>query len=116
MLEIFASLITGLVSGYAVYCFTKRREENRRIFQFWEDFLYQALGKCEMYIPIEEIREKSKIDKKDSEWDKAITAIWDQLNPYGHKNIEFSDKQEELSRNVIIALTELYKWGKSKRI
>ena len=68
-------LVSGLVLGYAVYYFTNKREEKRRVFQFWENFLYKALGECEIYIPIEEIREKGEIGGKGTTWDKAITAI-----------------------------------------
>ena len=39
-------LVSGLVLGYAVYYFTNKREEKRRVFQFWENFLYKASIFC----------------------------------------------------------------------
>lgn len=116
LIGIGTGLVSGVLSGYAVYSFTNKCEENRRVFHFWENFLYNALGKCEMYIPVEEIREKRKIGEKGTAWDRAITAIWDQLNPYGNENIEFSEDQVELSNNVMIALKELYKWAQNNKI
>lgn len=116
LIGLVTGLISGAISGYIVYCFTNKREENKRVFQFWEDFLYHTLEKCEMYIPIEEIREKGKIGEGGTDWDNAITAIWDQINPYGHEDTVFSDEQVELSENVMIALKELYKWAKRNNL
>ena len=118
--SIIVGLVTGLISGgisgYVVYLITKRREEKYQLFCFWHNFLFRALEHCEIYFPIEQLQHLSEIGGEGTVWHKAIYEIFDCVNPYGHENKEFSEEQARLSKNVTIALEELYEWGKKNNV
>lgn len=118
--DIIVGIITGFLSGVAsgilVYKLTKKREEKYAIFQFWENYLFTVLENCEMYIPKEFISKVSIVGNQNTEWYKAIQKILDITNPFGHEDIEFTEEQEQLSNNVLIALEELYAWKKTKKL
>ena len=116
VIALVCGVISGVASGYFVYVATKRREEKYEILNFWETYLYSALGECEMYFPQEAIKNISKVGDMNSAWHNAILSVIEYLNPYGHEDMEFSDEQVEISENILIALKELYAWKKKNRL
>lgn len=118
--DIFVGIITGFISGIAsgflVYRITKKREERYAVSQFWENYLFGILEKCEIYIPKELISKRTVIGDENTEWYKAIQNIIDISHPFGHEDIEFTEEQEQISNNVLIALDELNKWKKANKL
>ncbi|MBR6040382.1 MAG: hypothetical protein IKP38_07880 [Clostridia bacterium] len=110
-----AGLISGLASSLITYFITKRREKKEFLFNYWHNYIFSALDKCGVYFPrFEELTSIRVIGDKDSKWYKAITEIQDQLHPENFVDKEFSNKEEVIARNAIIALEELNMW-KNKR-
>lgn len=121
MREIISSLVigilSGIISGYAVYWFTQRAEKKRETYFYCKKFLFDSLEKCEMHIPVELINYISAIDKNpNSPWQTSTQAIIDMTNPYGHEDTEQSSEQVALFEHVMIALKELDKWKKKNHI
>ena len=68
--NILIGLITGTVSGFIVYFATKRREEKYQTYMFWNRFLFDALGDCEIWLPTDALKMISRVGDKDSTWKK----------------------------------------------
>ena len=108
--NLIIGIITGVVSGSLVYYFTKRQEKKKEIYYFWKDFLFRTLDKCELYIPQKELRYISCIGDKNSDWYKAIYAIFDDTVLFDQENRYMTSREERIVKNVGIALEELEKW------
>ena len=110
-------VISGLITGYIVYKLTKKREENYETYLFCSKFLFSALEKCEMYIPVDTLNYISKIDENvDSPWRTSTQNILDYINPFGHEDKELSNKEHELLENFMTAFGELEKWKNKKHL
>ena len=110
-------LVSGGISGYIVYIFTKRREKEYEAYHYCQNFLFSTLEKCELHIPVELLSYISVISKdKNSLWRKNIQQILDLTDPYEHNDKILSEDEAELSNCVISALGELQKWKKKKRL
>ena len=114
--DILIGLITGMVSGLVVYFATKHREEKYQTYMFWNGFLFDALGNCEVWLPTDALKMISKVGDKDSTWYKAIYDIFDDINPYGHEDRDMTEKECRIFDNVGIAFNELQKWKKKNHL
>lgn len=114
---LITGIVSGFITGYIVYFATKRRERKYEAYYYWSKFLFSALEKCEMYIPIENLNYRFMIDKKkDSRWQSSTQKIIDYINPFGHEDREFSDEENDFFNNIIIALEELENWRKKNHL
>ena len=110
IINVIISLICGFVSGLVVYILTKRKEKQKEIYNYWYKFLFDALEHCEMYIPVETLKNIKYVDNKNGKFHTAIQNILDNINPYGHEDKYMSDKEIEIFNNFEIAFEELNKW------
>ncbi|MBR1758943.1 MAG: hypothetical protein IJ744_09505 [Lachnospiraceae bacterium] len=74
------------------------------------------MKKADIYIPSEQLRYISQIDKKGSKWYMAVYKGLETLNPNETSEKELSEKDTVLAENVITALQELNKWAERKKI
>ena len=110
--DILIGLGSGLVSGYLVYLFTKNREQQHQVYEYWMDFLFKVMERNEVYFPSEELRNISAIGGKGSKWHTAIQEILEITNPVGEDK-EFTEEGTKLAENVAVALNELGAWAKN---
>lgn len=116
LIGVFSGIISGVISGFIVYLITKRREQIQFIYQYWEDFLFKAMERNEIYMPTEQLRYIDEVGEKGSEWYKAIHEILDVLNPFELEDREFNEEETKLAKNVLIALRELSQWAKKNKV
>lgn len=116
IIGMLTGIISGFLSGLLVYLITKKREQNQYIYRYWTDFLYRAMSHVEIYIPSEQLRYISKIDKKGSDWYTAIQTILDALNPFDMNDRILSEAETNLANSILIALKELGNWAKRNHI
>ena len=90
-------------------------EKKYQIYYFWNNFLFDTLRHCDLFIPDETLNNISVVGGKNSEWHKAIYAILDDINPFQEER-QLSDREERIFRNVVTALRELYKWQKKNHL
>lgn len=109
-------LISGCISGYLVYLFTKRRDRKYQVSFYWETFLFKTMEECKVYIPSEALHYISDVGKPESDWHKAITNILDLQNPYPVEEREFDEHENEIAKNVLVALKELGEWKKKNHL
>ena len=109
-------LISGCMSGCLVYLFTKRRDRKYQVSFYWETFLFKTMEECKVYIPSEALHYISDVGKSGSDWYKAITNILDLQNPYPVEEREFDEHENEIAKNVLVALKELGEWKKKNHI
>lgn len=114
--NVIAGLISGVVSGLLVYCFTKKREEKYRLYYYWQDYLFKVMEKNEVYMPTEQLRNISAIGDKGSKWYQSVFEILNLTNPFEIQEKEFSEEGTKLAENVLIALNELGKWAKKNKL
>lgn len=79
------------------------------------DYLFNTMKKCEIWFPTEELRYLYQVDKKGSEWEKAMLSILDLNSPFDLKDKDFNEKENETAKNVLVALDELNKWYFNKK-
>lgn len=114
---LITGLVSGVISGYIVYVITKKREQKYEAYYYCRQFLFSALEKCEMYIPIDLLHFRAVIDKNvESRWYKSTQDIIDYLNPKNHENKEYTAQEQEIFKNFEIAFTELEDWKNRNRL
>ncbi len=116
LIGLITGLISGVVSGWIVNKCFERKQKKIALLNFWENFLFNTLGECEMYIPNEILKSISDIGETGSDWNKAILEIISLTNPYTDEDIEFNDRQAKIAENVNIALKELQLWKNNNKI
>ena len=116
VIGLLTGLISGGISGYLIYLITKNREKKYQVYLYWETFLFKAMDDCQMYIPSEALHYISDVGGSESIWYKAIKEILDLQNPYPIENREFSEQENKIAENVLIALEELGKWKKKNHL
>ena len=116
IIGMLTGIISGFLSGLLVYLITKKREQNQYIYRYWTDFFYISMSHVEIYIPSEQLRYISKIDKKGSDWYTAIQTILDALNPFDMNDRILSEAETNLANSILIALKELGNWAKRNHI
>ena len=76
IINVIISLICGFVSGLVVYILTKRKEKQKEIYNYWYNFLFDTLKYCEMYIPVETIKNIKYVDESHkTEKQSASTVV-----------------------------------------
>ena len=118
IIGLITGFISGLISGYIVYKITKKREEKYEAYLFCRNFLFSAMEKCEMYVPMA-ILEYIAIINPDvnSRWNQAMQNILHYMNPFGHEDKEMSEEENIFFENIMDALEELNKsWKKDKSL
>lgn len=114
--DILIALITGIIAGFIVDYFARKREKKRSMYLMWMSFLMKALEKCEMYIDYGKLNNMPKFKNDDNTFKNAIFAIYDIIFPENHIEKEYTDTDNELFRNIQIAFNELNKWKDENRI
>ena len=109
-------LISGCISGYIIYLVTKRKDRKYQVYLYWKTFLCTAMNECQIYMPSEALHNISDVGKSGSDWYKAITKILELQNPYPVEDKEFDERENEIAKNIIVALEELGKWEKKNHI
>lgn len=103
-------LLSGFISSTVIYIVTKRSEEKEKIYSYWIVYLFNAMKKCELWFPAEELLYIDKVGKKDSEWYRAVNEIIDLTKPFEIEDKVFDEKESKIAQNVLIAINELGKW------
>lgn len=109
-------LISGVISSLIVYFITKRRERKYRVYAYWETFLFNALSRFGIEIPIEALAYVVDIGDHNSNWRKAIDNVMEVIYKPNIEDRGMTDEEEKLSDNVMIAFDELSKWAKANKL
>ena len=107
---LITGIVAGIISGLIVYKKTKKKEHIEQVYSFWNNYLFNVLASCEIYIPSEELRMINEVGKEGSSWYEAIHNILHYRNPFGHEDKELTREQEEIFNNFLVAIKELEKW------
>ena len=109
-------MIAGIISGLITYFITKKHEKKKEIYDYWQNYLFSALEKCEMHIPSDSLfSTRNIIGREGSDWDNAILTIEHLLHPYNSEEKIMSEDDQSLFNNVVIALQCLSEWKKSRK-
>lgn len=83
--DILISLLTGVVAGFissfGVSIYFEIRNKQRRIEEFWRDYLWKSLEYCKMFIPIELIEMLKPFGGQKGRFGTAVININDILYP-----------------------------------
>lgn len=114
--DVVIAIITGIISGYMVDYFVRKRDEKRVIYNMWMSFLMKTLEKHDIYIDYEKFDSMPKFKNKDKTFETAIFEIQDILYPLNHMDKEYDESEQKLFENITIAMKELGKWKKENKI
>lgn len=113
-ISLLTGLISGIVSGFILYKITKREEQRRQVFLFWQKYLFDSLQYCDMYLPIDMLSNLAPVGGANSKFGQAIIHIMDILHPENSEDKVMSDEENELFEQFEIAWKELMKWGNAQ--
>lgn len=116
IINIIIGIISGVLSGIIVYVWTQNLEKNRTTYYILSDYLYKTIERFGVEIPSELLRYAKNVGDRNTAWGKAFDNILDITRKYELEEREFTPEEEELAKNVLIAIKELGSWGVKKHI
>ncbi len=109
------AIITGVIGGFLVDYFIRKREEKQAQYKFWTDYLFEQMQHNEMYIDNDAFSNMPHFKDGRTDFRDAIFKIMDIVHPENSEEKVFNDAENELCENILVALKELGKWKKENK-
>lgn len=113
---LISGCISGFLSGLIVYFLTKRKERKYQAYRYWHRFLFDALGRFGLTVPVDSLDYITDVGDANSDWYKAVRNIIDCIDKSQIEDRELTEEENQLADNIQIAMKELTKWAKANRL
>lgn len=109
------AIITGIIGGFLVDYFIRKREKKQAQYKFWTDYLFEQMQHNEMFIDSDAFSNMPKFKDGRTDFRDAIFKIMDIVRPENSKEKVFNNAENELCKNIQVAFNELEKWKKENK-